>query len=89
MLRRLFDQEDFHDFGAWDGDQPYGYMPHDIHMMYRSRDEVESRRLSAQSGGMACIPKTYSVSRSWCCRSPLSLPPGRAASICVAVHGDR
>ncbi|HEV7168376.1 MAG TPA: hypothetical protein VGN49_10455 [Micrococcaceae bacterium] len=27
-LRRLFDQEYFHDFGPWDADQPYGYAPH-------------------------------------------------------------
>jgi aminoglycoside 2'-N-acetyltransferase I len=39
-LRRLFDQEYLHDFGTWDPNQPYGYGPHDLHVIARSDDGV-------------------------------------------------
>ena len=39
-LRRLFDHEYLHDFGSWDRDQPYGYAPHDFHVIARSDDRV-------------------------------------------------
>lgn len=39
-LRRLFDQEYLHDFGSWDPNQPYGYAPHDLHVIARSADGV-------------------------------------------------
>lgn len=35
-LRRLFDDEYLDDFGAWDPVQPYGYAPHDLHVIARS-----------------------------------------------------
>ncbi|GAA1216247.1 GNAT family N-acetyltransferase [Microbacterium maritypicum] len=34
-LRELFDAEYFAEFGAWDPDQPYGYAPHDVHVIAR------------------------------------------------------
>lgn len=39
-LRELFDAEYFAEFGAWDPDQPYGYAPHDVHLIARTGDEV-------------------------------------------------
>lgn len=39
-LRWLFDQEYLHDFGSWDPNQPYGYAPHDLHVIARSDDGV-------------------------------------------------
>jgi GNAT superfamily N-acetyltransferase len=39
-LRSLFDEEYFQDFGPWDPDQPYGYAPHDVHVIARSADSV-------------------------------------------------
>ncbi|NQD41587.1 GNAT family N-acetyltransferase [Glutamicibacter halophytocola] len=39
-LRRLFDQEYLHDFGYWIPNQPYGYAPHDFHVIARSVDSV-------------------------------------------------
>lgn len=34
-LRRLFDSEYLDDFGEWDPEQPYGYAPHDVHVVAR------------------------------------------------------
>lgn len=34
-LRALFDAEYHAHFGAWDPDQPYGYAPHDVHIIAR------------------------------------------------------
>ncbi len=34
-LRELFDAEYFAEFGAWDPDRPYGYAPHDVHVIAR------------------------------------------------------
>ncbi|MFK3676098.1 GNAT family N-acetyltransferase [Microbacterium sp. NPDC090218] len=39
-LRELFDAEYFAEFGAWDPDQPYGYAPHDVHVIARLGDAV-------------------------------------------------
>ncbi|MGQ3384199.1 GNAT family N-acetyltransferase [Glutamicibacter sp. TV12E] len=39
-LRRLFDQEYLHDCGSWNPYQPYGYAPHDFHVIARSVDSV-------------------------------------------------
>ncbi|WP_110589284.1 GNAT family N-acetyltransferase [Microbacterium suaedae] len=39
-LRRLFDSEYLEDFGEWDQEQPYGYAPHDAHVMARIDDRV-------------------------------------------------
>ncbi|MFB8189957.1 GNAT family N-acetyltransferase [Microbacterium sp. NPDC055988] len=39
-LRELFDAEYLAEFGAWDPDQPYGYAPHDVHLIARAGDEV-------------------------------------------------
>jgi GNAT superfamily N-acetyltransferase len=32
-LRRLFDAEYLGEFGEWDADLPYGYAPHDVHVV--------------------------------------------------------
>lgn len=40
QLRQLFDDEYVHDVGEWDPDQPYGYAPHDLHVIPRSGDDV-------------------------------------------------
>lgn len=34
-LQRLFDSEYFPDFGRWDPELPYGYAPHDVHVIAR------------------------------------------------------
>ena len=39
-LRRLVDQEYLHDFGSWNPNQPYGYAPHDFHVIARSAGSV-------------------------------------------------
>ncbi|PQZ57391.1 MULTISPECIES: GNAT family N-acetyltransferase [unclassified Microbacterium] len=39
-LRALFDAEYFSEFGVWDPDQPYGYAPHDFHLIARLGDDV-------------------------------------------------
>jgi aminoglycoside 2'-N-acetyltransferase I len=39
-LQRLFDGEYFEEFGDWDPDQPYGYAPHDVHLIAWSGDRV-------------------------------------------------
>ncbi|MFJ2315476.1 MULTISPECIES: GNAT family N-acetyltransferase [unclassified Arthrobacter] len=39
-LRRLFDAEYLRDAGIWDPDLPYGYAPHDFHIMARCKGEV-------------------------------------------------
>lgn len=39
-LRELFDAEYSAEFGAWDPDQPYGYAPHDHHLIARAGDEI-------------------------------------------------
>ena len=39
-LRTLFDSEYLCGFGPWDPDQPYGYAPHEVHVIARSADEV-------------------------------------------------
>ncbi|MGH3654336.1 GNAT family N-acetyltransferase [Glutamicibacter sp.] len=39
-LRRLFDAEYLQDFGSWAPDLPYGYAPHDFHVMARCKGEV-------------------------------------------------
>lgn len=36
-LRDLFDAEYLDDFGAWNPDQPYGYSPHDHHIIARNQ----------------------------------------------------
>lgn len=36
----LFDAEYLRDFGAWDPEQPYGYAPHDVHVVARSGGAV-------------------------------------------------
>ena len=36
QLRRLFDDEYLDAFGSWDPAQPYGYAPHDVHVMART-----------------------------------------------------
>lgn len=33
--RALFGAEYLRDFGEWDPDQPYGYAPHDVHVVAR------------------------------------------------------
>ncbi|WP_104193012.1 GNAT family N-acetyltransferase [Cryobacterium sp. Y82] len=40
QLARLFNDEYFYDFGPWDPDQPYGYAPHDRHVICRSGDDI-------------------------------------------------
>lgn len=39
-LRRLFDAEYQRDFGDWDPDSPYGYAPHDFHVLARQGGRV-------------------------------------------------
>lgn len=39
-LRRLFDAEYLNDFGEWNPDTPYGYAPHDVHIIARTKVEV-------------------------------------------------
>lgn len=39
-LRQLFDAEYLAEFGAWDPDQPYGYAPHDHHVIARFGDDL-------------------------------------------------
>lgn len=39
-LRRLFDAEYHQGFGEWDPGLPYGYAPHDLHVIARNEDEV-------------------------------------------------
>lgn len=39
-LRALFDAEYLADFGAWDPELPYGYAPHDVHIVARVGSEV-------------------------------------------------
>lgn len=39
-LRRLFDAEYLETFGEWDPEQPYGYAPHDVHLIARADDNV-------------------------------------------------
>ena len=39
-LRALFDGEYAQDLGDWDPKQPYGYAPHDMHVMARDDDVV-------------------------------------------------
>ena len=34
-LRLLFGSEYLKEFGEWDPQQPYGYAPHDVHLMAR------------------------------------------------------
>ncbi|MFB7251910.1 GNAT family N-acetyltransferase [Microbacterium sp. NPDC056234] len=41
QLKRLFDAEYFDEFGEWDPGQPYGYAPHDVHVVARSDDAVD------------------------------------------------
>lgn len=38
-LRQLFDSE-YQEFGEWDPQQPYGYAPHDVHIMARNEGRV-------------------------------------------------
>jgi len=39
-LRALFDAEYAKDFGDWDPQQPYGYAPHDLHVIARNGDST-------------------------------------------------
>lgn len=39
-LRQLFDSEYLEEFGEWDPQQPYGYAPHDVHIMARNEGRV-------------------------------------------------
>ena len=39
-LRRLFDNEYLDDFGPWDAEQPYGYAPHDVHIIAKADGHV-------------------------------------------------
>lgn len=39
-LRQLFDSEYLEEFGEWDPQQPYGYAPHDVHVMARIEGRV-------------------------------------------------
>ncbi|WP_372698015.1 GNAT family N-acetyltransferase [Arthrobacter sp. JSM 101049] len=39
-LRTFFDGEYLDGFGPWDADQPYGYAPHQEHVVARSGDDV-------------------------------------------------
>lgn len=39
-VRRLFDGEYAQDFGAWHPEQPYGYAPHDVHVMACADDVI-------------------------------------------------
>lgn len=39
-LRRLFDAEYLVDLGDWDPEQPYGYAPHDVHVIARSAGQI-------------------------------------------------
>lgn len=39
-LRRLFDAEYNQEFGEWDPELPYGYAPHDFHIVARQHGEV-------------------------------------------------
>ena len=39
-LRGLFDSEYFVDFGRWDPEQPYGYAPHDVHVIARANRRI-------------------------------------------------
>lgn len=39
-LRRLFDAEYQQGFGDWDPDLPYGYAPHDLHIVARQEGEI-------------------------------------------------
>lgn len=39
-LRRLFDAEYKQNFGEWDLELPYGYAPHDFHIVARQRGEI-------------------------------------------------
>lgn len=39
-LRQLFDAEYLESFGAWDPEQPYGYAPHDLHVIARMGSAV-------------------------------------------------
>lgn len=40
QLRELFDAEYLRYFGGWDLDQPYGYAPHDLHLIARLGEDV-------------------------------------------------
>nr|WP_314843223.1 GNAT family N-acetyltransferase [uncultured Microbacterium sp.] len=39
-LRRFFDAEYLREFGDWDPDLPYGYAPHDVHVVARHADDI-------------------------------------------------
>ncbi|MGO1629822.1 MAG: GNAT family N-acetyltransferase [Microbacterium sp.] len=39
-LRQLFDSEYLEEFGEWDPQQPYGYAPHDVHIMARIQGRI-------------------------------------------------
>ncbi len=39
-LRRLFDAEYLATFGEWDSEQPYGYAPHEVHLIARVGGDV-------------------------------------------------
>jgi GNAT superfamily N-acetyltransferase len=39
-LRRLFDAEYLAEHGEWDPEQPYGYAPHDVHVIARAAGDV-------------------------------------------------
>ena len=39
-LQQLFDGEYLEEFGEWDPQQPYGYAPHDVHIMARNEGRI-------------------------------------------------
>ncbi|WP_230854928.1 hypothetical protein [Arthrobacter terrae] len=39
-LRELFDRQYLADFGEWDPGQPYGYAPHDVHLIARAGTDI-------------------------------------------------
>lgn len=66
QLRRLFDEEYFQDFRPWDPDQPYGYAPHDVHVIARFADAVAghvgwARRVIGVGGTQVTIAGTGGV----------------------------
>lgn len=39
-IERLFDSEYLDGFGAWNPEQPYGYAPHEVHILARAGDRI-------------------------------------------------
>src|SRR5690625_2056882 len=73
-LRELFDSAYLTDCGSWDPEQPYGYAPHDVHIVARAAGRVighvgwARREIVVGSRGAAERP----IGRTWV---PVANPP--------------